>query len=215
MADPIFWTNVGVDIQTALGSAITINSITKANPGVVTYTGTDPANGDYVYITASGMTEINDRVFRVASVDTGANTFNLEGENTTDYGTFTSGTFQVITFGASFANMQTFNVSGGDPEYTDTTTIHLAIRRRAPTVVSPLSVTSDAIFDPSDAGFIEANRAFKAKTKRAFKLRFGTGAKMALVGFVSAAGAPRGQAQGVVQTGLGIEAQNFPSFWST
>ncbi|HYC00347.1 MAG TPA: phage tail tube protein [Candidatus Limnocylindrales bacterium] len=211
----IFWKNVGVDVQTALASAITINAISKANPGVVTYTGTDPSNGDYVLVAATGMTELNDRVFRVANVNGAANTFELEGENTTDYGTFVSGSFQVITFGASFNILQTFDVSGGDPEYADTTTIHDSIRKRAPTVVSPMSITSNAIFDPSDAGYIEANRAYKAQTKRAFKLRFGTTAKMCFNGFVSAPGTPRGQAQGVVQTALAIEVQNYPSFWST
>jgi hypothetical protein len=211
----LFWTNVGVDVQTALATALTITGITKANPGVVTYTGTDPTNGDYVYLLCTGMIELNDRIFRVANVNAGSNTFELEGENTTDYGTFAAGTVQVITFGASFNILQSFNVTGGDPEYADTTTIHDSIRKRAPTVTSPMSISSDAIFDPADPGYIEANRAYKAKAKRAFKLRFGTTAKMAFVGFVSAPGVPRGQAQGVVQTSLAIEAQNFPSAWAT
>lgn len=211
----IFWKNVGVDVQTALATAVTINAISKASPGVVTYTGTDPSNGDYVYILATGMTEVNDRVFRVANVNGAGNTFELEGENTTDYSTFVAGTAQVITFGASFSILQSFDVSGGDPEYADVTTIHDTIRKRAPTVVSPMSITSNAIFDPSDPGYVEANRAYKAQAKRAFRLRFGSTAKMCFTGFVSAPGTPRGQAQGVVQTALAIEAQNFPSFWST
>ena len=69
MADPIFWSNVGVDVQTALGSAITISAISKASTGVVSYTGTDPTNGDYVLIAANGMTQVNDRIFRVANVN--------------------------------------------------------------------------------------------------------------------------------------------------
>lgn len=56
----------------------TITGITQANPGVVTYTGDDPANGDEVYIEdVVGMTELNGRFFIVANVDTGANTFEL------------------------------------------------------------------------------------------------------------------------------------------
>ena len=102
MADPIFWSNVGVDVQTALASALTITAISKASTGVVSYTGTDPTNGDYVLIAANGMTQVNDRIFRVANVNGAANTFELEGETTTDYGTFTSGSFKVIIFGASF-----------------------------------------------------------------------------------------------------------------
>ena len=82
-------------------------------------------------------------------------------------------------------------------------------------MVSPMSLSSDAIFDPSDPGYLEANKAYKAKTKRAIRLRFGTGSKMALTGYFSAAGIPKGQAQGVVQTTLAIEAQNIPTVWST
>lgn len=217
MAEPIFWTNVGVDVQTALSTAQSITGITKANPGVVTYTGADPANGDYVLLKVAGMTELNDRVVRVANVNTAANTFEIESEDTTAYGTFlsTGSQFQIVTYGASFNILQTINVSGGDPEFTDTTTIHDAIRKRAPTVVSPLSFSSDALFDPADPGFVEANKAYKSKTKRAVKFRFGTGAKMAFNGYFSAAGVPKGQAQGVVQNTIAIEAQNVPTVWPT
>ena len=215
MADPIFWSNVGVDVQTSLGSAITISAISKASTGVVSYTGTDPTNGDYIVVTANGMTQVNDRIFRVANVNAGSNTLELEGETTTDYGTFTSGTFQIITYGASFNILQTIQVSGGEPEYADTTTIHDEVRKRAPTVVSPLSLSSDALFDLADPGFVEARKAYRAKTKRAIKLRFGTGSKMAMNGYFSAAGVPTGQAQGVVQTRITIEAQNTPSVWTT
>lgn len=216
MANPIFWTNVGVDIQTALGSAITITNITKASPGVVSYSGVvDPANGDYVMMSVNGMNEVNDRIIRVANVNAAGNTFEMEGEDSTLFGTFASGSFQIITFGASFNSLQSIQVSGGDPEYADTTTIHDTIRKRAPTVVSPLSFAFDAIYDVTDPGYVEANKAYKAKAKRAVRFRFGSGAKMAFTGFSSAAGVPTGQAQGVVQTKVGFEAQNFPSSWAS
>ena len=85
------------------GSLLTTNTqnitgISKANPGVVTYSGADSySNGDTVYIAAvGGMTEVNGRWFKVANVDTGANTFELTdnaGSNvdTTGYTTYTSG----------------------------------------------------------------------------------------------------------------------------
>lgn len=215
MATPIFWSNVGVDVQTALASAQSVASISKAATGVVSYAGTDPTNGDYIVLTSNGMSQVNDRIFRVANVNAGSNTLELEGEDTSAYDTFVSGSFQIITFGASFTTMQTINVSGGEPEYADTTTIHDYVRKRAPTVVSPLSFSTDNIFDLTDPGFIEANKAYKAKSKRAVRMRFGTGAKMLLNGYFSAAGVPTGQAQGVVQTRVSIEAQNVPTVYST
>jgi hypothetical protein len=70
-----------------------ITGITKANPAVVTYSGADTyANGDRVWIDGVvGMTEVNGREFTVANVNTGANTFELSGVNSTAYTTYTSG----------------------------------------------------------------------------------------------------------------------------
>lgn len=70
-----------------------ITGITKANPAVVTYSGSDTyANGDSVDIAdVVGMTQVNNRRFTVANVDTGANTFELSGVNSTAYSTYTSG----------------------------------------------------------------------------------------------------------------------------
>lgn len=77
---------------------LTITGITKANPGVVTYTGTDPSNGDEVYISGVvGMTELNGRNFKIANVNAGSNTFELQlmdgatNLNTSSYTTYSSG----------------------------------------------------------------------------------------------------------------------------
>lgn len=59
-------------------NTLTITGITQANPGVVTYTGTDPSTGDYYVLTGiSGMTELNNRPVRINNVNTTANTFEL------------------------------------------------------------------------------------------------------------------------------------------
>lgn len=70
-----------------------ITGITKANPAVVTYSGADTyANGDRVLITGViGMTQVNHREFTVANVNTGANTFELSGINSTAFDTYSSG----------------------------------------------------------------------------------------------------------------------------
>lgn len=75
------------------GTAQNITGITRANPGVVTYSGADTyANGDPVYISGVvGMTEVNGRWFTVANVNTGANTFELSGVNTSGYTAYSSG----------------------------------------------------------------------------------------------------------------------------
>jgi hypothetical protein len=73
----------------------TITGITQANPGVVTSAAHGYSNGDTVVITGVvGMTQVNNKRFKVASVAT--NTFQLQdidgnNVNTTSYTTYTSG----------------------------------------------------------------------------------------------------------------------------
>ncbi|CAN5191734.1 hypothetical protein BH10PSE6_BH10PSE6_16880 [soil metagenome] len=80
-----------------LEGAHPITAITQANPGVVTYTGTDPANGDRVYIAAvAGMTQVNGRYFTVSNLNAGANTYEMKDTagtnvNTSGYTAYTSG----------------------------------------------------------------------------------------------------------------------------
>lgn len=77
-----------------------ISAITSANPCVVTYSGADTyANGDQIYI--SGITTaigafLNGRTFKVAGVNTGANTLQLNyldstAVNSTAFGSYSSG----------------------------------------------------------------------------------------------------------------------------
>jgi hypothetical protein len=85
-----FYTDRGV----VLGDILDITNITQANPGVLTYTGTDPANGEWFYVTGvEGMTQINNRYVQVSNVNAGANTFELKdwfgnAINTTGYSAY-------------------------------------------------------------------------------------------------------------------------------
>ena len=78
------------DILTQTAQAIT--AVTKANPAVVTYTGSDTyANGDKIKITGVlGMTELNNREFTVANVNIAINTFELSGVDSSAYTAYTS-----------------------------------------------------------------------------------------------------------------------------
>lgn len=74
----------------SLGPRLTLTAVTKANPGVVTSTAHGLANGEKVQIQdIVGMTQINDKIFTVDNVT--ANTFELKGENTAGYTTYSSG----------------------------------------------------------------------------------------------------------------------------
>ena len=78
-------------------SSTSIQSITKANPGVVTANGHGLNNGDYVILgSVAGMAQINNVQFKVANKTT--NTFEL---NTTDDDNFDTTNFDTYTSGGS------------------------------------------------------------------------------------------------------------------
>jgi hypothetical protein len=63
---------------TLLNTAQNITAITQASPGRVTYTGTDPVEGKWVYLAGiGGMTTLNGRYAVATNVNAGANTFEL------------------------------------------------------------------------------------------------------------------------------------------
>jgi hypothetical protein len=213
MSDPIFWSNVQVKVGASHATALAIVSVSKANPGVVTYTGTDPTNGDYVILDVQGMVELTKRVFRIANVSGGGNTFELEDEDTTTYTTFISGTATPVATFQSMTTVQDINASGGDPEFADVTTIHDQIRRRVPTVFSPSSYTFGCIFNPADGAMVRLAALSKAKTPEAIVFVFADGSAFAFYAYAAASGAPTGSAQETVKTNVSLESQGLPNVY--
>ena len=119
------------------------------------------------------MWQVNDRVFRVSSAS--GSVFTLEGEDTTNYDTFSSGTAQKITFGTSVTSATTLTSSGGNFAMIDTTTIHMNQKSQIPGLPDAATFDMDNIWDVSDAGLIAMKASYDAQAKRAFKFTFGTG----------------------------------------
>lgn len=75
---------------------LTITAITKANPGVVTVSGTPPVNGTMVSIrSAAGMTQVNFNTYLVAGVS--GSTFQLTGNGLTSSGNIDTSGFGTYT----------------------------------------------------------------------------------------------------------------------
>lgn len=209
-----FWSNVGVDVQTAAGTPLVITAISKANPAVASYTGTDPANGDVVKFDVIGMTQMHKRVGRVANVNGAGNTFEIEDENSTNYSDFVSGTATPITLGVSMTTVQDVNSSGGEPEYKDISTIHDQIRREVPTVVSAFNLAFGCLWDMTDAAHLVLRTATLELTERVMRIRFSNGVVMLGNAYVSAVGVPNGSAQDVVKTNVAFTMQGLPTVLS-
>jgi hypothetical protein len=213
MATARKWSNVAVAMQSALASAITITAISKAAEGVCTATNT-LVNGDYVVLSVQGMRQVDDRVFRVKAVS--GSSFTLEGEDTTLFDTFTSGTAQKVTFGTSITTATSINAAGGEFDFINTTTIHVAARSQIPGMPSSSTFSFDNIWDVSDAGLKAMKVASDAQAKRAFMFTFGSGGQvMVFNGYVGATLLPGGQAQGLVTTQTTITMNGTPSYYAS
>jgi hypothetical protein len=107
-----------IDGGTLLEAGLAIAAITRANPGVLTYAGSDPANGDWMYLSGiGGMTQLNGRWVKVANVNAGANTFELTdtgGSNidTAGYGAYTAGgtASRAYTLATTYASGDLFDL---------------------------------------------------------------------------------------------------------
>ncbi len=214
MATPKVWKNVAVAMQSAIAAAVTITGITKASPGVVTATAHGYSNGDYVYLTVSGMYQLDGVVARVANITT--NTFELEGWDTTAFDTFSSGNAKKLTFGTSITTATSISASGGDFDFIDTTTIHSNVKTQIPGLANPSTFSFDNIWDTADAALLAMKAAADSQAIRAFKFTFGTGGNiMAFAGYVGATLLPAGQAQGLVTTSTVLTMFGRPSYYAS
>lgn len=214
MATAKVWKNVAVAVQSALAAAKTITAITKASPGVVTSASHGYSNGDIVFLSISGMYQLNDKAVRVAGVTT--DTFQIEGVDTTSFETFSSGTAEKVTLGTSITTATNVTVSGGNFEFIDATTIHGNSKTQIPGLPEATSFQMDHIWDISDTGLLALKSASDNQSKRVFKFTFGTGGQIMLfAGYVGASLLPAGAGQQLVTTPTVITMNGTPTYYSS
>lgn len=207
------WSNVAVSVQSVLASAKTITVLTKASPAVVTAVAHGYDDGDFVLLTVQGMYQVNQRVFRIDNKTT--DTFELEGVDSTNFSTFSSGTAQKITFGTTLATLTNITASGGDFDFIDTTTIHDSIKTQVPGLANPSTYTFESFWDPADAGLVALKAASDSQAQRAILFSFANGQKFVFNGYVGASLAPTGNAQALIKTSVVFTALGGPMAYAT
>ena len=213
MAQTNVWSKVAVAVQTVLAASKTVTAITKASPAVASSTAHGFTNGQEVKLVVAGMLEVNNKVVRVANV--AANTFELEGVDSTLFNTFTSGTAALITFGAAAATFQDVNSSGGEAKDVDITTIHDDTDKTIPGSKTALSYSFGSLWDPTDPALIELKKADSVKGTRAIKLSFATGAKVYFDCYPTASLAPGGSKGEAVVTPVSFKLTGDVTAYST
>jgi hypothetical protein len=205
MATSTFWRSVGVAVESARDGAKTITAITKANPGVASSTSHGYSDGDFLYLSITGMWQVDGRVVRVANKT--PDTFQLEGVDTTDYDTFTAGSAYKLTFGTTLSTGTNITASGGEPEFADSSTIHDSVRQRAPVLSTPHTFAMESIWDPADAGLVALKSASDSLGNLAVKFTFSNGRIFVFEGYIFCPMVPTGSFGELVKTPLSIESK--------
>lgn len=137
-------------IGSSFGAALTINSITNANPAVAALAATTGlTTGDEVTITSS-WDRLNDRVTEISLSGSNAT---LLGVNTLDTDKFPAGsgatgaTVREISW-TTIGQIREWTSAGGDAEFEDITTIADFIRKQIPTQRSAITFDIGLFWDP-------------------------------------------------------------------
>lgn len=214
MSNVMFPAGTRIFIQDAISAEQNITAISKENPGVVTYEGTDPSNDDYIAIqNVNGMTLLDDALVKVANVSSGDKTFEMKGQDTTGYDDFVSGVMAPVSIGTELKIATGLSMTGGEPKYATYQFLWDLMERQAPTGFSAISVSVPSIFDPEDAGLIEAIKATDTQSKRAIKVLFKNGLELLFFGYIAAPGLPNIQdMNSAITTPVGISLSTRPRY---
>lgn len=212
-ANVSLWKNVQIAIQSVIGTALTVSAVSKANPGVATSTAHGLSNGDFVLLSVQGMHQIDGMVVRVASI--AANTFELEGVDTTLFDTFTSGSAYKLTLGTSIGTALDVNAAGGDFNMVDVTTIHDSVKKQIPGLPNAATFTFNNIWDVADAGLLACKAASDLQAQRAVRITFANGQKVLFNGYIGCILLPGGTAQDKVTSQVVITMFGKPMVYST
>ena len=166
-----------LSIATAYGSNLTVTGISNAATAVVSSTAHGLANGDFVEVT-SGWNAINGRVFRVAG--SAANTFNLEGLDTTDLVKYPAaggaGTVKKVTAWQQLQQILGLTTSGGEQQYATVKLLENNFETKLPTYFSAKDLSIEIAYDRSLAGYIALKAASDVGTPRAMRFQLKSGA---------------------------------------
>jgi hypothetical protein len=181
-----------VHIGSAVGSALTVSAATNANPCVMTSTAHGLSNGDYVIVTNS-WARSTDRVFRVANIT--ANTFELEGHNTTDTAVYAAGSgtgsVKKVTTWTQITQVLTISSQGGEQQFATYQPLEGDREVRIPTIKSGGGLDMEVGDDPTLSGFVAAAAANDDRVARALRITAANGSKSLFYSYVSADKVPQ------------------------
>lgn len=199
-----------IHIGSAVGSELTVTAATNANPCVMTSTAHGLSNGDYVIVFNSGWTRTLERVFRVANVT--ANTFELEGHDTSDTDIFAAGSgtgsVKEVTTWTQLSQVLNITSQGGEQQFATYQPLEGDREVRIPTIKSGGGLDIEVGDDPTLAGFVAAAAANDDRVPRAVRITAANGSKSLFYSYISADKVPQMNVNQVMTARVSLSNQN-------
>jgi hypothetical protein len=197
-----------IEVALTFDSALTVTALTKADPGVATSTAHGLTVGEIGYFVASaGMVEIDEQAAYVSAQDT--NTFTLANLKTTNYSTWTAGTFIAAASWGTLSEAAGYTVGGGAAAQLDDTRLMDVKTRNVAGLLAPQDVTVDIrnpVTQSSALDFIET--AARDGTACLFRITKGGTVLRVFYGVPSVAGEAT-QAGGLASGQFGVTCANW------
>lgn len=175
-----------VAIANGYGSTLTVSGITNASQAVATSTAHGLANGDFVEVT-SGWSRLTNKVVRVANVT--ANTFELEGIDTTLTGIYPAGSgtgsARKITGWTQLSQILSSGSNGGEQQFTEFQFLESDAQKRIPTTKSAAGLTFSIADDPTQPGYILASTANDDRLPRGVRISLPSNSKLLYNAYIS------------------------------
>lgn len=173
-------------------SAKTINALTNANLAVATSVAHGYTTGDEILLT-SGWEDATDSVYRVTVLT--ADTFSIQGLDTTNTGFFPvgtgTGTAQKISGWTSIPQVLSISGSGGDARFTDVQLLAKRNSLKIPTGFNATSITMSLAHDAAQANYITMVGISRNLSKVAFKQVISGGSVTYGYGYMSVSEMPK------------------------
>lgn len=190
---------VKVEIAATYAANKAVTAVTQAATGVATSTSHGLANDTVGYWSSVvGMVQLEDQATRVKN--TAANTFDLQGLNTTNYSAFTSGNFTPVATWSTLGEATSYDLGGGASDKLDVTTLLDVVKKEEMGLLPVQSVSMNIIAqDAPSAAMQLIEAAVQAQSKVTVRITLPTGAVRIFRGEPSLPG--ESVSQGAVGTG--------------
>lgn len=178
--------------STTFAAAKTITALTNANPAVATSTSHGYSDLDEILLT-SGWEDATDTVYRVDQLT--ADTFEVEGLNSTDTDWYASGTgtgtAEKLSGWTEIPQVLNITSSGGDARFTNVEPLAKRNSIAVPTGFNPSTITLTLGHDPSQAAYQTMIDLSRTLTKVAFKVVISGGGTGYGYGYLSVSEMPQ------------------------